>query len=74
MKLGLVTTLLSLSVCLATAPVCASTQPFDVHDLVAMQRISDPQPSPDGSRVVFVVTNLTIDILYAYIDPRIRLQ
>jgi ABC-type dipeptide/oligopeptide/nickel transport system permease component len=23
--------------------------------------------------IVFVITNLTLDILYAYIDPRIRL-
>jgi ABC-type dipeptide/oligopeptide/nickel transport system permease component len=24
--------------------------------------------------LVFVITNLTLDILYAYIDPRIRLN
>ncbi len=30
------------------------THPFTVHDLLAMERISDPQVSPDGSRIVFV--------------------
>jgi dipeptidyl aminopeptidase/acylaminoacyl peptidase len=28
--------------------------PFTVHDLLAMERISDPQASPDGRQVVFV--------------------
>ncbi len=36
------------------------THPFAVDDLLAMERISDPQVSPDGGRVVFVnrVTDL----------------
>ena len=43
--------------------VIASAQqhPFNVHDLVAMQRISDPRPSPDGSRVAFVVTTMDLE-------------
>jgi dipeptidyl aminopeptidase/acylaminoacyl peptidase len=38
----------------------ASSHPFTVHDLLAMDRISDPQASPDGRQVVFVsrVTDL----------------
>ena len=36
------------------AEVPPATHPFSVHDMVAMDRISDPQPSPDGGRVVFV--------------------
>jgi len=34
--------------------------PFSVHDMLAMDRISDPQVSPDGQRIVFVsrVTDL----------------
>jgi len=33
----------------------ASSHPFSVHDMLAMDRISDPRVSPDGSRVVLVV-------------------
>ncbi len=33
----------------------AETHPFSVHDMLAMDRISDPQVSPDGKTVVFVV-------------------
>lgn len=33
----------------------AATHPFSVHDMLAMDRISDPQPSPDGRRVAFTV-------------------
>ena len=47
----------------AGAPVDASAEkkPFDVHDLVSMQRISDPQPSPDGSRIAFTVTAMDLE-------------
>ncbi len=31
------------------------THPFSVHDMLAMDRISDPQVSPDGKQVVFVL-------------------
>ena len=33
--------------------VAAETHPFSIHDMLAMDRISDPQVSPDGTRVVF---------------------
>ena len=39
----------------------AQQHAFNVHDLVAMQRIGDPRPSPDGSRVAFVVTTMDLD-------------
>lgn len=32
-----------------------SPHPFSVYDLVAMQRISEPQLSPDGKQIVFVL-------------------
>jgi dipeptidyl aminopeptidase/acylaminoacyl peptidase len=32
----------------------ATSHPFTVRDLLAMERISDPQVSPDGRRIVFV--------------------
>ncbi len=42
-----------------TVAVCASdpagrTHPFSVHDMLEMDRISEPQVSPDGKRIVFV--------------------
>jgi len=41
---------------LCTGPaVGASSHPFTVYDMLAMQRISEPQASPDGARVVFTV-------------------
>ncbi len=47
---------------LAAAPVLAADpHPFTVHDLLAMQRISDPQPSPRGDRVAFVVRVTDLD-------------
>ena len=54
---------LSLS-CLAAAPAAATqpistqpsaTHPFSIHDMLAMERISDPRVSPDGTRVAFSV-------------------
>jgi dipeptidyl aminopeptidase/acylaminoacyl peptidase len=39
----------------------AETNPFDVHDLVAMQRVGDPRPSPDGEQVAFVVTTMDLE-------------
>ena len=42
----------------ATAPGGAETHPFSVHDMVAFDRISEPQVSPDGRRVVFTVSVL----------------
>jgi dipeptidyl aminopeptidase/acylaminoacyl peptidase len=39
----------------AGAAGAAEPHPFTVHDLLAMQRISDPQPSPRGDEVAFVL-------------------
>lgn len=36
-------------------------RPFSVHDMVAMDRLSDQQPSPDGQRIVFVVRQTNLD-------------
>ncbi len=50
------------TVLLLTAGVCSAEQhPFTVHDLVAMERVSDPQPSPDGDRVAFVITTMDLE-------------
>ena len=42
--------------CLLAAAATAeeASHPFNVHDLVTMDRISDPQVLPDGGTIVFV--------------------
>ena len=45
--------------CALTA--AAETHPFNVHDMVAMDRIGDHQPSPDGSMVAFMVTTMDLE-------------
>ena len=47
-RLLLVPALLALAV-----PALAELHPFTVHDLLAMERISDPEPSPQGDKVAF---------------------
>ena len=37
------------------AVLAADTHPFSVEDLVRLRRISDPQVSPDGNQVAFVL-------------------
>jgi dipeptidyl aminopeptidase/acylaminoacyl peptidase len=37
------------------------THPFSVHDMVAMDRVSDPQPSPDGKWVAFTLRTTDLD-------------
>jgi dipeptidyl aminopeptidase/acylaminoacyl peptidase len=45
------------------APVAKAGEPhpFNVHDLIAMDRLSDPQASPDGRRICFAVSRLDLD-------------
>ncbi|HEV2846085.1 MAG TPA: S9 family peptidase, partial [Thermoanaerobaculia bacterium] len=45
----------------ALPAVAAEPQPFTVRDLVTMQRISEPQPSPQGDRVAFVVRTTDLE-------------
>ncbi len=40
---------------------CESTHPFSVSDLLAMERISDPQVSPDGEWLVFVLQKTDLE-------------
>jgi len=42
-------------VLIAVSAVLAAPQ-FTVHELLKLKRVSDPQPSPDGKTVAFVVT------------------
>ena len=44
-----------LAALLAVPVSAADTHPFSVHDMVAMDRISEPRVSPDGGSVAFAV-------------------
>jgi dipeptidyl aminopeptidase/acylaminoacyl peptidase len=39
----------------------AQTHPFNIHDLVAMDRISEPRVSPDGKWIVFVLRTTDLE-------------
>jgi dipeptidyl aminopeptidase/acylaminoacyl peptidase len=53
---------LSIAVALCAGPAAGSTShPFSVHDMLAMQRISEPRVSPDGKRVVFTVRSTDME-------------
>jgi dipeptidyl aminopeptidase/acylaminoacyl peptidase len=43
------------------APPAADTHPFSVHDMLAMDRISEPAVSPDGKRVAFTLRVTDLD-------------
>ncbi|MCK4873021.1 MAG: S9 family peptidase [Phycisphaerales bacterium] len=55
--------ILSLVILVLAAPAGrgAAAHPFTVHDLLAMDRISDPQALPDGDQVVFCVRATDLD-------------
>jgi dipeptidyl aminopeptidase/acylaminoacyl peptidase len=57
--------LLSLCLVLPFAPLALAaakeTHPFDVRDLIAFDRISEPRVSPDGRQVVFTVSALDLE-------------
>ncbi len=48
-------------VLLAVQVQAADPHPFDVTDMVAMERVSDPQVSPDGTRAAFVVNTMDLE-------------
>ena len=47
-----------LLIAIAANPLLAAGRPMTVEDLMAVKGVSDPQISPDGSLVVYVVTEL----------------
>jgi dipeptidyl aminopeptidase/acylaminoacyl peptidase len=55
--------LLFIAVVLCTTPALAGaeTHPFSVHDMLAMERISDPQVSPGGDRIAFTLRTTDLD-------------
>jgi dipeptidyl aminopeptidase/acylaminoacyl peptidase len=50
-----------LAAALGATPAVAEPHPFNARDLQSMQRISDPQPSPGGDRIAFVVRSTDFD-------------
>ncbi len=55
MRAGFVAAVSLLLVVPMPAVLAADTHPFSVEDLVRLRRISDPQVSPDGNQVAFVL-------------------
>lgn len=53
--------LVSIALWITTFAFAADPRPFSVHDLVAMDRIADPQVSPDGRTIVFVVRETDLE-------------
>ena len=46
----------------ASVPVrAADPHPFNVRDLVAMDRLSEPTVSPDGGRIALTISALDLD-------------
>ncbi|MGA8892234.1 MAG: S9 family peptidase [Anaeromyxobacteraceae bacterium] len=46
---------------LAGPAPAADRHPFDVQELVTLQRVSDPRPSPDGKQVVYVLRTTDLE-------------
>jgi dipeptidyl aminopeptidase/acylaminoacyl peptidase len=51
---------LAIALC-ATSAAESASHPFSVHDMLAMQRISEPRVSPDGTQVVFLVRTTDLE-------------
>jgi dipeptidyl aminopeptidase/acylaminoacyl peptidase len=62
MRRLLVVMLLAFCLCASfSIALSEETHPFSVHDMLAMDRISDPQVSPDGKWIVFVLRKTDLD-------------
>jgi dipeptidyl aminopeptidase/acylaminoacyl peptidase len=58
----MISPLLIVASLLCIAPAAdESSHPFSAHDMLAMERISDPRVSPDGSRIVFTVRTTDLE-------------
>ena len=53
--------LIVVAVILPTIAPAQDPTPFSVHDLISMDRVFDPQLSPDGERAVFGVSSLDLE-------------
>ena len=53
--------LVILAVTLLSPLAAAAQPPFTVDEMLKLRRVSDPQLSPDGTRVAFVVTEVSLE-------------
>jgi len=44
-----------------TPALCQAPPPFTVEEMLKLKRISDPQLSPDGTRIAYVLTDVSLD-------------
>ena len=45
----------------ASSPAVAGTKPWSLDDILSVRTVTDPQVSPDGRRVAYVVAELKAD-------------
>ncbi len=64
-KLSLVIALICLYSPVSNA---GATRPFTVHDMVAMERVGDVKPSPDGSRVTLTLRTIDLETNGSHTD------
>lgn len=56
-------------ICLfSMVPIAHAARPFTVHDMVAMDRVGDAQPSPDGSKVAFTLRKVDLEANGSHTD------
>lgn len=46
---------------IANPALAVESKPFSIHDMLAMDRISDPQLSPDGDWIVFTLRKTDLE-------------
>jgi dipeptidyl aminopeptidase/acylaminoacyl peptidase len=56
LRTALILSMLTLPAVGLAAARASETHPFTIHDMLAMDRVSDPRVSPDGNRIAFVVS------------------
>ena len=63
MNRGTVSLITTLLLALAIAPLALAQTPpaFTVDEMLKLKRLSDPQLSPDGTRIAFVLTEVNLD-------------
>ncbi len=61
LRAALLLSLIALPAAGIAAARAAESHPLTIHDMLAMDRISDPKASPDGKRIVFVLSRTDLE-------------
>jgi dipeptidyl aminopeptidase/acylaminoacyl peptidase len=61
MRLGALSLVLYIGIQAFAVGSLDKTHPFSVHDMLAMERLSDPQVSPDGKWITFVLKKIELE-------------